>query len=275
MSDDRDMGKANELPTDADRDLGVADAINALSVPPRDGAFMSDLLARLEQADADRAGLVGVSPSARRQPRRPKRIVLVAAAALLLAAAATAALALLPGHSNPSGSTSLGPADASAAQVAAWMTKGLSAATSIEEQADLRVDTPLMHRDRTSHLPDHDKRRPSHGDRGTQEHLPAQLHSTVRRRLRRPTVTSTARSTRRPMAGSPASWCTTPISTHPTLRFSTRGGTSSSGSTSSVRLPPSCTAHCRQAHPTFDLILSRTVAGPPGWWSSARHGRAT
>lgn len=73
---------------------------------------------------------------------RRKRILVAAAAVVLVAAAVTAVTTLLPAQSGSPTSPALGPADASAAQVAAWMTKGLAAASSIEGQVLIRSEGP-------------------------------------------------------------------------------------------------------------------------------------
>lgn len=80
-----------------DRDERLGAAIDALPVPPRDEAFIGELLARLEEADAARAGH-GQAPAdlgARRHLRR--RWLLVAAA--VTAAAVFAVMLLGPGRS--------------------------------------------------------------------------------------------------------------------------------------------------------------------------------
>jgi len=79
-----------------DRDRRLGAAIDALPVPPRDEAFVSELLARLEEADAVRStqGGATVDLSARRRLRR--RWLLVAAGATA-AAAVFAVMLLGPG----------------------------------------------------------------------------------------------------------------------------------------------------------------------------------
>jgi hypothetical protein len=109
MSDDRDLhAETAESLTSYDRDPRLGAAIEALPVPPRDAAFMTDLLTRLEEADAAR---VAQRPPTTHPSLRSRRRWLLATAAVT-AAAVLAVMLLGPGRDvlrRGSGGSVVGP----------------------------------------------------------------------------------------------------------------------------------------------------------------------
>lgn len=88
-------------------------------------------------AVGDERGSVRLESPDTAQPRRPRnlrRVAILAAAALLAVGTAIGAIMFLPARSVPSGGSALGPADASAATVAAWMATGLGSIHSLQGQ---------------------------------------------------------------------------------------------------------------------------------------------
>jgi hypothetical protein len=126
-----------------DRLLKAAlDQLDTVQVPPRGVLFEGHLRAALAGADLGPI-YAGLSrPAAHRSHGRLRRVILLAVAAAALCGAGLAAVMLLPARSGSPGSSALGPANASAAQVAAWMVKGLQAAHSIQGQLLVRSVRP-------------------------------------------------------------------------------------------------------------------------------------
>jgi hypothetical protein len=120
----------------------VLDELDTVQVPPCSELFEGRL--RLALAGTE-LGSIHTGPRrslAQRSHGRLRRVIVLAAAALALCSAAIAALMLLPARSGTPGISALGPENASAAQVAAWMVKGLQAAHSVQGQLLVRNVRP-------------------------------------------------------------------------------------------------------------------------------------
>jgi hypothetical protein len=131
MSSDSDLERLLRDQLDAPEHAPGFDDRLWSAIHKRDGSWVSE---------ANAQDGPGPMPSARsdalvkQRPRTSRRLAILAAAALLALGAVIGAVLFLPGGPSSSGRGALGPADANAAQVAAWMASGLGAIDSLRGQ---------------------------------------------------------------------------------------------------------------------------------------------